>query len=89
MMKKLNKNFTINENINLIAEYTIAIENELNRLDSGETLLKVINNDFTGEAEKYANSTWRNINNYIKQNFEKDIDAKLTAQNIRDKWYNS
>jgi hypothetical protein len=69
-------------------KYVNAVKNELDRLESGFTIIKVINQDFTGNAEKYEQSKWNDIKNtYIKKNFEKGIKPELTAQYLRDSWY--
>jgi len=73
-----------------INKYVNAVKNELDKLKSGFTIIKVINQDFTGKAEKYKNSKWADIKNtYIKKNLEKGIKPELTAQHLRDSWFHS
>jgi hypothetical protein len=88
MMQKVNPDFKIlKEELNY-DEYINQIKNELYKLDSGDMIIQVIDQDFTGDAKKYENSKWNNIkNNYFKKNFEKGISPELTAQYLKDSWY--
>jgi hypothetical protein len=76
----------INDEISF-ESYIGMVKDELNRLDSGEIILMVIDGNFTGPAEKYKNSSWAKISKYIYQNYTKKIPAEKTANYLRDSWF--
>jgi hypothetical protein len=73
----------------LFNKYVNEVKKELLRLNTGVGILMVINQDFTGEVEEYKNSKWANVkNDYIKRNYDMGIKPELTAQHLRDAWFN-
>jgi len=76
----------INENTsdgNSFEQYLKDIKQELIKLDSGETILHVIN----GVANEKYNHMRDGFMLYFEDNYKKQIPAETTASHTRDKWY--